>query len=133
MVMSRISRTAHWLSGVGFPFRFSGCFEGRILTGRNYLWLKWVSMLEVPTLVYFTDAGKNLGTSVKMPQSGGAGPRHHKFPGASSDMPINQYLLVLFSGTLLAIRAVTAPPPGIFSTRTCKPGVSGLGKRTPQP
>jgi hypothetical protein len=48
-------------------------------------------------------------------------------------MPINQYLLAVFSGTLLATRAVTAVPPGRFSTRTCNPALSGRGNRTPQP
>lgn len=34
---------------------------------------------------------------------------------------------------MLATRAVVVLPPGRSSTRTCDPGLSGRGDRTPQP
>jgi len=66
-------------------------------------------------------------------QSGGVGEIHQRFPGESSPIPTNQYLLSSESRMLLAIRAVTVLPPGRSSTRTRMPGFKDWGSRTPHP
>jgi hypothetical protein len=69
------------------------------------------------TPIYYTDIGNNFGGDVYVPQSGGTGAMHHKFPGDSNAIPTIQYLLPSSIGRVQATVAAVIPLPGRSSIR----------------